>query len=50
MGFFRRVQGVTLRDKVRSCDIRRALNVEPLLRIERFQLHLFGHVSTVPYE
>jgi len=30
--------GVTLRDKVRSCEICRALNVEPLLRIERSQL------------
>jgi len=30
--------GVTLRNKVRSCEISRALNVEPLLRIERSQL------------
>jgi len=30
--------GGTLRDKVRSCGIHRALNVEPLLRIERTQL------------
>jgi len=37
MGFLRRVHGVTLRDKVRSCEIRRALNVELLLRIERSQ-------------
>jgi len=28
MGFLRRVHGVTLRDKVRSYEIRRALNVE----------------------
>jgi len=34
--------GVTLRDKVRSCEIRRALNVEPLLLIERAQLKLVG--------
>jgi len=34
MEFLRRVHGVTLRDKVRSCEIRKALNVEPLLRIE----------------
>jgi len=31
MGFLRRVHGVALRDKVRSCEIRRALNVESLL-------------------
>ena len=30
--------GVTLRDKVRSCEICRALNVEPLVRIEISQL------------
>jgi len=30
--------GVTLRDKVRSCEICSALNVEPLLLIERIQL------------
>jgi len=30
--------GSTLRNKVRSCEIRRAVNVEPLLRIERSQL------------
>jgi len=31
MGFLRRVHGMTLRDKVRCCEICRALNVEPLL-------------------
>jgi len=41
---------VTLRDKVRSCEIRRALNVEPLLRIERSQLCSFGRVSRMPHE
>jgi len=30
--------GVTLRNKVRSCEIRRDLNIEPLLRIARLQL------------
>ena len=30
--------GVTLRNKVRSYEISRALNVEPFLRIERSQL------------
>jgi len=34
VGFLRRVHGVTLRDKLRNCEIRKALNVEPLLRIE----------------
>jgi len=40
MRFLRRVHGVavTLRDKVPSCEIRRALNVEPFPRIERSQL------------
>jgi len=45
MAFMRKVHGVTLRDKLRSCEVRRAMNVEPLLRIERSQLHWFGHVS-----
>ena len=40
-----RIHGVTLRDEVRSCGIRKTLNVEPLLRIERYQLRWFGHVS-----
>jgi len=29
MGFLRRVHGATLCDKVRSCEIRKTLNVEP---------------------
>jgi len=32
--------GATLRDKLRSCEIRRALNVEPLLQIKISQLRL----------
>jgi len=36
----------TLCDKVRSFEFRKALNIEqPRLRIERFQLQWFGHVS-----
>ena len=35
MGFLRRVHSLTLRDKVYNCQIRKAVNVEPLLRIER---------------
>jgi len=31
MGFLQSVNGVILREKVRSCDIREVLNVEPLL-------------------
>ena len=37
--------GVTLRNKVHSCEVSRAPNVEPLLRIERSQLRHFGHIS-----
>ena len=48
MGFLRRVHGVTLRDKVRSCEIRKSLNVQPLTRIERSQLRWFGHLSRKP--
>jgi len=50
MGFLRRVHDVTLRDKVRSCEIRKALNVVTLLWIERSQLRWFGHVSRMPQE
>jgi len=46
MGYMRKVCSVTIRDKVRSCEIRKALNVEPLLRIKRSQLRWFGHVSS----
>jgi len=38
---------VTLRDKVRSCESRRALNVELGIWIERSQLFWFGHVSRI---
>ena len=34
MWLLRNVRGVTLREKVRSCETRKALNVERLLRIE----------------
>uniref|UniRef100_A0A8C6MJY5 Reverse transcriptase domain-containing protein n=1 Tax=Nothobranchius furzeri TaxID=105023 RepID=A0A8C6MJY5_NOTFU len=43
MSFLRRVAGLSLRDRVRSSDIREGLGVELLLlRIERSQLRLFG--------
>ena len=51
MRFLRRIKGVTLFNKVRSSDIRKSLNIEPLLfRIERSQLRWFGHVSRMPQE
>ena len=51
MRFLRRIGGVTLFNKVRSSDIRKSLNIEPLLlRIERSQLRWFGHVSRMPQE
>ena len=51
MRFLRRIKGVTLFNEVRSSEIRKSLNIEPLLfRIERFQLRWFGHVSRMPRE
>jgi len=51
MGFLRRVCGATLRDKVRSCEIRKALNVNPLLRTAISQLRWFGkRVLNIPQE
>jgi len=40
MGFLWRVQGATRSDKLRSCDIRKAVNVELRLRIERCRRYL----------
>ena len=46
MRFLRRIEGVTLFNKVRSSEIRKSLNIEPLLlQIERSQLRWFDHVS-----
>ena len=51
MRFLRRIKRVTLFNKVRSSEIRKSLNIEPLLfRIERSQLRWFGHVSRMPQE
>ena len=51
MRCLRRIEGVTLFNKVRSSEIRKSLNIEPLLlRIERSQLRWFGHVSRMPQE
>ena len=49
MRFLRRIEGVTLFNKVCSSEIQKSLNIEPLLlRIERSQLRWFGHVSRMP--
>jgi len=51
MRFLQRIEGVTLFNKVRSSEIRKSLNIEPLfLRIARSQLRWFGHVSRMPQE
>ena len=51
MRFLRRIEGVALFNKVRSFEIRKSLNIEPLLlRIERSQRRWFGHVSRMPQE
>ena len=46
MRFLKRIEGVTLFNKVRSSEIRKSLiKIEPLLlRIERSQLRWFGQV------
>ena len=49
MRFLRRIEGVTLFNEVRSFEIRKSLDIEPLLlQIERFQLRRFRHVSRMP--
>jgi len=49
MSFLRRVAGLSLRDSVRSSDIRRELGVEQLIfRVERSQLRWFGHLIRMP--
>jgi len=51
MGFLRNVHGVTLRDKVPSCEIRKTLNVKPLLFwVERSQVWCYSHVSRMPQD
>ena len=51
MRFLQKIEGVTVFNKVRSSEIRKSLNIEPLLlRIERSQLRWFGHVSRIPQE
>ena len=51
MRFLQRIEGVTLFNKLHSSEIRKSLNIKPLLlRIERSQLTWFGHVSRMPQE
>ena len=51
MRFLQKIKRVTLFNKVRSSEIRKSLNIEPLLlRIKRSQLRWFGHVSRMPQE
>ena len=51
MRFLRRIEGVTLSNKVRSFEVRKSLSIEALvLRIERSQLRWFAHVSRMPQE
>ena len=51
MRFLQKIEGVTLFNEVRSSEIRKSLNIEPLLlRIERSQLRWFGQVSRIPQE
>ena len=52
MGFFRRVSGLSLRDRVRSLVTQEGLVVELLLlRIERSQMRWLGHlVRRLPVE
>ena len=51
MRFLQRFERVSLFKEVHSSEIRKSLNIEPLLlRIERSQLRWFGHVSRMPQE
>ena len=51
MRILQRIEGVTLFNKVRSSEIRKSLNIEPLLfRIERSQLGWFDHINRMLQE
>ena len=46
MRFLRRIEGVALFNKVFSSEIRKSLNIEPLLlRIKRSQLRWLGQID-----
>jgi len=49
MGFFRRVSGLSLRERVRNSVNREGLGVGPLLlRIKRSQMRWLGHLFRMP--
>ena len=51
ISFLQRIEGVTLFNKMRSSEIQKSLNIEPLLlQIERSQHTWFGHVSRMLQE
>ena len=50
MRYLRWVLDVTLRDKKHRAEIRKARDVNSLLRIGRSHLHWFGHVSRISQE
>ena len=51
MRFLRKIEGVTMFDKLRNTAFRKFLNIDLLLlRIERFQLKWFGHLSKIAQE
>ena len=51
MKSLQRIAGVALFSSVRSFEIRKSLNIDPLLfRIERSQLRWFGHANRIPRE
>ena len=51
MRFLQRIEGVTLFNKVRGCEIRNSLNIKPLLlRIERSRVRWFDRVNRMPQE
>ena len=51
MGFWRRISGLALLDKVKSADIRESLNIQALLpRLERSQIRWYGHVTRMSQE
>ena len=51
MRFLRRIEGVTLFNKVRSSEVQKSLNIKPLfLRKKRSQLRWCGHVRKMPQE
>jgi len=50
MGFLQKVHSVTLRNKVCSSEVCKAVNVESFLWIERSQLCRFGHMPRMSQE